>query len=81
MTLGTLGESSLSQDAVSRLGHEPHVALFGRVLAGEERVEVARQWLQGQARLTEECVKWQDLGEVYSVCVLCYTIVIYWPYI
>ena len=59
--------SRLSQDAVSRLGHEPHVALFSHVLAGEEAVEMARQWLQGQARLTEECVKRQDLGEVCSV--------------
>lgn len=49
---------------MSRLSHQPHVALFSRVLAGEEREEVVQQWLQGQAMLTEACAQWQDGGEV-----------------
>ena len=52
------------QDAVSRLTHEAHVAVFSRVLTGEEREEVVQQWLQGQASLTEACAQRQDKGEV-----------------
>ena len=52
------------QDAVSRLLHEPHVALFSRVLEGEERLEAVQQWLQAQAMLTEACAQRQHRGNV-----------------
>lgn len=52
------------QDVVSRLSHQPHVALFSRVLAGEEREEVVQQWIEGQSMLMESCAQHQDRGEV-----------------
>lgn len=58
---------NLLQDAVSRLSHQPHVALFRRVLGGEEKEEVVHQWIQGQAMLTEACTHRQDRGEVRRI--------------
>ena len=49
---------------MSRLTHEAHMAVFSRVLTGEEREEVVQQWLQGQGSLTEACAQRQDKGEV-----------------
>lgn len=49
---------------MSRLSHQPHVALFSRVLAGEEREEVVQQWIEGQSMLMESCSQHQDRGEV-----------------
>ena len=48
---------------MSRHGHEPHVALFSRVLSGEERLESVQQWMEGQAHLTEACAVRQDRGQ------------------
>ena len=48
------------QDAASRLRHEPHVALFTRVLSGEKRLEAVQQWMTAQASLTQACNQQQD---------------------
>jgi hypothetical protein len=40
--------------------HEPHIALFCQVLAGEARLEVVYQWMTAQTRLTEACTQRQD---------------------
>jgi hypothetical protein len=48
------------QDAASRMRHEPHIALFCQVLAGEARLEVVYQWMTAQTRLTEACTQRQD---------------------
>ena len=41
------------EEACSRFAHEPQIALFGKILSGEQDEDVFHYWLNAQTTLTE----------------------------